>query len=144
MKYANIENRTNKLLGWYDKRIHLEIPTPNIEVTDEVWQEALNINANCYENGKFIFKDFRTEEEKEKQRVQNINSYTQSFIYSKYPQPKQSSASLGVYDESYKNEMVAFIKRVVDLSNEATANGTKAEDINWEITMANGNKKEEV
>ena len=144
MKYANIENRTNKLLGWYDKRIHLEIPTPNIEVTDEVWQEALNINANCYENGEFIRKDFRTEEEKEKQRVQNINSYTQSFIYSKYPQPKQSSANLGVYDESYKNEMVAFIKRVVDLSNEAIANGTKAEDINWEITMANDNKKEEV
>ena len=144
MKYVNIENGTNKLLGWYDKKIHLEIPTPNIEVTDEVWQEALNINANCYENGEFICKDFRTDEEKEKQRVQNINSYTQSFIYSKYPQPKQSSASLGVYDESYKNEMVAFIKRVVDLSNEAIANGTKAEDINWEITMANGNKKEEV
>ena len=144
MKYANIENRTNKLLGWYTKEIHSKIPTPNIEVTDEVWQEALNINANCYENGEFIRKDFRTEEEKEKQRVQNINSYTQSFIYSKYPQPKQSSANLGVYDESYKNEMVAFIKRVVDLSNEATANGTKAEDINWEITMANGNKKEEV
>ena len=63
MKYANIENGTNKLLGWYDKRIHLEIPTPNIEVTDEVWQEAININANCYENGKFMVKDFRTEEE---------------------------------------------------------------------------------
>ena len=144
MKYAHIENGTNRLLGWYTKEIHSKIPTPNIEVSDEVWQEALNINANCYENGKFIVKDFRTEEEKEKQRVQNINSYTQSFIYSKYPQPKQSSASLGVYDESYKNEMVAFIKRVVDLSNEAIANGTKAEDINWEITMANGNKKEEV
>ena len=144
MKYAHIEQDTNKLLGWYDKKIHSKIPTPNIEVTDEVWQEALNTNANCYENGKFIFKDFRTDEEKEKQRVQNINSYTQSFIYSKYPQPKQSSANLGVYDESYKNEMVAFIKRVVDLSNEAIANGTKAEDINWEITMANGNKKEEV
>ena len=144
MKYAHIENGTNKLLGWYTKEIHSKIPTPNIEVTDEVWQEAININANCYENGEFIRKDFRTEEEKEKQRVQNINSYTQSFIYSKYPQPKQSSASLGVYDESYKNEMVAFIKRVVDLSNEAIANGTKAEDINWEITMANGNKKEEV
>ena len=144
MKYAHIENGTNRLLGWYTKEIHSKIPTPNIKVTDEVWQEAININANCYENGEFIRKDFRTEEEKEKQRVQNINSYTQSFIYSKYPQPKQSSANLGVYDESYKNEMVAFIKRVVDLSNEAVANGTKAEDINWEITMANGNKKEEV
>ena len=67
MKYVNIENGTNKLLGWYDKEIHLEIPTPNIEVTDEVWQEALNINANYYENGKFIVKDFRTPEEIEQE-----------------------------------------------------------------------------
>lgn len=64
----------------------------------------------------------------EEQRTQNINSYTQSFIYSKYPQPKQSSANLGVYDEDYKNEMVAFIKRVVDLSNEAIENGMSFED----------------
>ena len=67
MKYANIENGTNKLLGWYSDDIHSEIPTPNIEVTDEVWQEALNINANYYENGKFIVKDFRTPEEIEQE-----------------------------------------------------------------------------
>ena len=64
----------------------------------------------------------------EETRVQNINSYTQSFIYSKYSQPKQSSANLGVYDEDYKQEMVTFIKRIVDLSNEAIANGTSFED----------------
>lgn len=63
MKYAHIEKTTNKLLGWYDKDIHEEIPTHNVEVTDEVWQEALNTNANCYENGKFIHKDFRTTEQ---------------------------------------------------------------------------------
>ncbi len=63
MKYVHLEENTNKILGWYSDEIHLEIPTPNIEVTDEVWQEALNINANCYENGKFIVKDFRTPEE---------------------------------------------------------------------------------
>ena len=68
------------------------------------------------------------EVEKENARVQNINSYTQSFIYSKYPQPKQSSANLGVYDDAYKNEMVSFIRRVVDLSNEAIENGTSFED----------------
>ena len=61
MKYAHIID--NKLQGWYSDDIHSNIPTPNIEVTDEVWQEALNINANAYENGKFIAKDFRTPEE---------------------------------------------------------------------------------
>ncbi len=67
MKYAHLEQDTNKLLGWYSDDIHSEIPTPNIEVTDEVWQEALNINANCYESGEFIVKDFRTEEEIEQE-----------------------------------------------------------------------------
>lgn len=72
MKYANIENGTNKLLGWYDDSIHSEIPTPNIEVTDKVWQEALNINANYYENGKFVKKDLITPEE--------IEAYEKSLI----------------------------------------------------------------
>lgn len=61
MKYAHIID--TKLQGWYSDDIHDSIPTPNIEVTDEVWQEAININANCYEDGKFIVKDFRTDEE---------------------------------------------------------------------------------
>ena len=63
MKYAHLEKNTNKLLGWYDKSIHSEIPTPNIEVDEKVWQEALSINANCYKDGEFIVKDFRTAEE---------------------------------------------------------------------------------
>ena len=70
MKYAHLEKNTNRLLGWYSDDIHDIIPTPNIEVTDEVWQEALSINANCYENGKFIVKDFRTAEEIQEQELQ--------------------------------------------------------------------------
>ena len=69
MKYAHLEKVTNKLLGWYDDSIHPEIPTPNIEVSEEVWQEAININANCYENGEFIVKDFRTDEEIRKEEI---------------------------------------------------------------------------
>lgn len=67
MKYAHLEKNTNKILGWYSDDIHDNIPTPNIEVNDEQWQEAININANCYENGKFIAKDFRTAEEIQEQ-----------------------------------------------------------------------------
>lgn len=67
MKYAHLEKYTNKLLGWYSDDIHDIIPTPNIEVTEKVWQEALSINANCYENGKFLRKDLRTPEEIQKQ-----------------------------------------------------------------------------
>ena len=126
MKYAHIID--NKILGWYSNDIHSEIPTPNIEVTDEVWQEALSINANYYENGKFIHKDLRTAEEIEQQRVDSINAYTQSFITKKYPLEKQSSANLGIYGDEYKNEMISFISNCINLSNEAIENGTSFDD----------------
>lgn len=61
MKYVHLEN--NKILGYYSKDIEPVIPEGCLEITDEVWQEALSINANCYEDGKFIVKDFRTDEE---------------------------------------------------------------------------------
>lgn len=128
MKYAHLEKNTNKLLGWYSDDIHNIIPTPNIEVSEKVWQEALNINANCYEEGKFIVKDFRTDKEIEESRVQNINSYTQSYITTKYPLEKQSSANLGIYGDEYKNEMISFISNCITLSNEAIENGASFED----------------
>ncbi|MFW3357391.1 hypothetical protein [Aliarcobacter butzleri] len=92
-------------------------------------ETQLKAYENKPEFGEWNGSEWIADSEKiEKARVQNINSYTQSFIYSKYPQPKQSSANLGVYDEAYKNEMVAFIKRIIDLSNEAIENGTSLED----------------
>ena len=82
MKYAHLEENTNKLLGWYSDEIHSEIPTPNIEVTDEVWQEALNINANCYENGEFIVKDWRTAEEIEAEKLAQANAEAKEYLQS--------------------------------------------------------------
>ena len=136
MKYANIENGTNKLLGWYDKEIHLEIPTPNIEVTDEVWQEALNINANCYENGEFIVKDFRTDEEIEKQRIQQIESRCNQVIEDVYPIYKQINITnlLTPYIKQDKDVMKTFIDSKRAVCHKAIADGTKPEDINWEVT----------
>ena len=80
MKYAHLEKDTNKLLGWYDDNIHSEIPTPSIKVTEEVWQEAININANCYEDGKFISKDFRTDEEILKQELEIKINEAKQFL----------------------------------------------------------------
>lgn len=131
MKYVHLEKDTNKLLGWYDDSIHPEIPTPNIEVTDEQWQEAININANCYEDGKFIVKDFRTVKEKEEQRILSIKSKAQSLILEKYPLEKQSSANLGLYGQEYLDTMKSYILNIITISNEAETNGTKLEDIVW-------------
>jgi hypothetical protein len=133
MKYANIENGTNKLLGWYDTEIHLEIPTPNIEVTDEVWQEALNINANCYENGKFIVKDFRTYEQREQQRIEQIESKCNQVIEAVYPIYKQVNITnlLTPYTEEDRNVMKAFIDSKRAICHKAIADGTKVEDVDY-------------
>lgn len=61
-------------------------------------------------------------------RVSSINAYTQSFITTKYPLEKQSSANLGIYGDEYKNEMINFISNCITLSNEAIENGTSFED----------------
>ena len=136
MKYANIENGTNKLLGWYDKEIHLEIPTPNIEVTDEVWQEALNINANCYENGEFILKDFTTDGQREQQRIHQIETKCNQVIEAVYPIYKQINITnlLTPYTEQDRDDMKAFIDSKRAICHKAIAEGTSVVDINWEAT----------
>ena len=65
MKTAHYNKETKKLLGWYDKEINNKIPTPNIEVTNEVWKLAINENANYVDvaNKTFSVKDFRTADE---------------------------------------------------------------------------------
>ena len=128
MKYAHIIE--GKLQGWYDEEINPVIPTPNIEVSDEVWQEAININANCYENGKFIVKDFRTVEEIEKERISSIKAKAQSLIEMIYPIYKQNNILMSQIAEDIKS-MNAYILNIRNISNEAEINGTALEDIVW-------------
>ena len=127
MKYAQLEENTNKILGWYSDDIHSDIPTPNIEVTDEIWQEAININANCYENGKFIVKDFRTDEQKEQQRIQQIESKCNQSIESVYQIYKQINITnlLTPYTEEDRDVMKAFIDSKRAICHKAIADGTK-------------------
>ena len=63
MKIAHINNR-NELQGWYDVEVHTTIPTPNIEVTENQWQIALDNGHNkVSEDGTTELFDFRTEDE---------------------------------------------------------------------------------
>lgn len=59
--YAHIED--NKVLGYYNTEVNSTIPSNAIEITGEQHQSALGINANAYENGDFVVKDFRSIEE---------------------------------------------------------------------------------
>ena len=78
MKYVYLEN--NKILGYYSKDINPVVPKGCLEITEEQWQEALNINANCYENGKFIVKDFRTDTEIAQQELEQKRAEALKYL----------------------------------------------------------------
>ena len=65
MKYAHYDINTGKLLGFYDDTIHKKIPIPNIQITEEQWQEAISNNYNYVDadTKTLSYKDFRTPEQ---------------------------------------------------------------------------------
>ena len=66
MKYAHYDETTRQILGWYDNEIHKDIPTPNVEVKDTFWENAIEHNHNkINQDGSTEIADFRTLEETE-------------------------------------------------------------------------------
>jgi len=63
MKYAHVDNN-GQILGWYDQEIHTDIPEPNVEVSEEVWQNAIDSSHNTIINGVTSQVDYRNAEQK--------------------------------------------------------------------------------
>ena len=63
MKYAHIDNN-GQILGWYDDEIHDSVPEPNVQVSEEVWQNAINSNHNTIIDGVTSEFDHRSDDEK--------------------------------------------------------------------------------
>ncbi len=62
MKHVNYDVKTNEILGFYDDEIHESIPEPNIKISDDEWQEALQIGANYIEKGKPTKREIEIDE----------------------------------------------------------------------------------
>jgi len=65
MKQAHVDDN-GQILGWYDPEIHNSIPEPNIQVTEEIWQNAINNSHNTIIDGVTSLADHRTIEQKAK------------------------------------------------------------------------------
>jgi len=65
MKQAHVDSN-GQILGWYDPEIHNSIPEPNIQVTEEVWQNAINNSHNTIIDGVTSQVDHRSDEQKAK------------------------------------------------------------------------------
>ncbi|MDY0320426.1 MAG: hypothetical protein RBR23_01710 [Arcobacteraceae bacterium] len=85
--------------GYYDLSC---IPTPHVMVDDEIWQEAINKNANAYDKvtKTFIIKDFRTVEELKASKTNTINISCKQAIESGF-----ISAALGT-EHKYESEEI--------------------------------------
>ena len=99
----------------------------------EVWYKALTVHANYYENGKFIFKDFRIEEEINESRIQQIEHKCNQVIEAVYPIYKQINITnlLTPYTEEDRDTMKVFIDNKRAICHKAIANGTKIEDVDF-------------
>ena len=63
MKYAHVDG-SGQILGWYEDEIHSTIPEPNVQVSEEVWQNALDSSHNTIIDGVTSQVDHRSNEQK--------------------------------------------------------------------------------
>lgn len=84
MKYAHYDETTKGLEGYYDDSIHTTIPTPNIELSEEQWQNALDLELNCVdtETGILVYKDLRTAEEITDSEMLAANEEARAYLAS--------------------------------------------------------------
>ena len=75
MKYAHIDNN-GQILGWYEDEIHSDIPEPNVQVSEEVWQNALDSSHNTIIGGVTSQVDYRTDE----QKAENIRMFRNELL----------------------------------------------------------------
>jgi hypothetical protein len=121
MKYVNYEKTTGKILGYYDDTIHQNIPKPNIQITDEQWQNAINNNYNYIDvtTETFSKKDFRTLDELKQDKKTQIESDYQNVIQ----QPILYTVSGNQYTfQSDQHSQDILIKVIVGAPSNFTTN----------------------
>jgi hypothetical protein len=55
MKYAHYDQATGDVIGFYSDDIHSEIPSPNVELTEDEWLALLGRSLQ-YLDGQFLDK----------------------------------------------------------------------------------------
>ena len=137
MKYIINYTEQGKILGFTKGDTDL-----NIEVSNAIWFEAQSFNKIIIDGENISFEkvDWRTPEEIDNIRVQQIEAKCNQSIESIYPIYKQINITnlLTPYTEQDRDIMKAFINSKRAICHKAIADVTNVEDINWGKLMANG------
>ena len=134
MKYYITTNEKNEITGGYIDNINKNIPKNAIEVSKTIWKQRLDDSSlNCFENGKLVKKDFTTDEQREQQRIQQIEAKCNQSIEAIYPIYKQINITnkLTPYVEEDREVMKAFIDSKRAICHKAIDDGTKPEDVDF-------------
>jgi hypothetical protein len=135
MYFANIDDN-GFILGWYNTALHEDIPEGSVEVTEDVWLEAIDNNFNFYNKstGLFEYRETATAEELAERRIKSIKDIANQKILEKYPLWKQINISnlLDGYTEADKTEMFDFINNIRAVSDAAEASDINIDEIIWE------------
>ena len=112
MKKAHIDNN-NQLLGWYDTDMHSIIPEPNINVSNEQWQIAIDNNHNKVNNdGSTEIFDFRSVVERFNQSMDNLRSQRNLLL--------AETDYLALSDNTLSTEMSTYRQQLRDITNGLT------------------------
>ena len=133
MKYIINYNKQGKILGFAKGVTDL-----NIEVSNAIWFEAQGYSKIIVDDKNISFKkvDWRTPGEIDNIRIQQIEVKCNQAIESIYPIYKQINITnlLTPYTEEDRDVMKAFIDGKRAICHKAIADGTKAVDVDWEVT----------
>ena len=137
MKYIINYTKEGKILGFAKGDTDL-----NIELSNAIWFEAQSFNKIIIDGENISFEkvDWRTPEEIDNIRVQQIEAKCNQVIEAAYPIYKQINITnlLTPYTEQDRDIMKAFINSKRAICHKAIADVTNVEDINWGKLMANG------
>ena len=130
MKYIINYTKDGKILGFCNGDTDL-----NIEVSNAIWFKAQSFNKIIIDGDNISFDkvDWRTAEEINDIRIQQLESKCNQAIESVYPIYKQINITnlLTPYTEEDREVMNAFIDSKRAICHKAIADGTKAEDVDY-------------
>jgi hypothetical protein len=104
MTYSGAYDSTGKYIGFYTKDIHDEtIPTPNVELTEEEWQQALTGNYRVID-GKHTYSPYiPTDEEIKARKITALDAEYQ-------PQFSELSQALGIATLADNTTLITGLK----------------------------------
>lgn len=130
MKYIINYTKEGKILGFYNENQPSNL---NVQVDNQTWFNNMGMTKiiiNKDKNITFEKVDWRTPEDVEDIRIYAIKAKAGEIIKNKYSIEWQLNHPR--LDETYL-EQYQWIDNIRKISNEAEANGTALEDIDWGI-----------